>query len=362
MSKKVILSVTNDLTIDNRLHKVCSTLHNAGFDVLLVGRQRPTSLILQQRDYKTHRISMLFDKGKLFYLEYNFKLFWFLLFQKCDILTANDHDVLLPNFLVSKFRSKKLVFDCHEYFTELPELVERPFTRSIWVLLEKSIFPFLKEFSTVNQTIATIYSEKYCKKVVVIPNVPRRNKQIANLSTFDSRILLYQGNVHPARGIELMIEALVFLEDVTLWIVGNGDIFEKIKALAGELNVLHKIKFFGQIPLEELSVLTTQASIGLSLEESFGLNSTYSLPNKFLDYLQAGLPVIVSDLPELTAITEKNEVGIVLKERNAKQLAKEISFLLNDNEKYSTFKANTINIANQLCWENYEKLLLEMYK
>ena len=361
MSKRVILSVTNDLTIDNRLHKVCTTLHNAGYDVLLVGRKRPNSLPLKTRSYQTHRISMIFDRGKLFYIEYNFKLFWYLMFKKVDTLTANDHDVLFPNFMVSKLRFKKLVFDCHEYFTELPELVARPFTRSIWVMLERVIFPFLKTFSTVNQTIADIYSKTYNKNVVVIPNVPIKRGDINREEISKDRILLYQGNVHPARGMELIVESLQHLGNVILWVIGGGDILNDIKSLAKKLKVEKKIKFFGQVPLEEVGDLTSQATIGLSMEEAFGLNSTYSLPNKFLDYIQAGLPVIMSDIPELKKITEQYDIGIVLKDRSARQLASEVDKLLNDSILYSKYRMNTELASKELCWENYEDKLLNMY-
>ncbi len=359
--RKVILSVTNDLTIDNRLHKVCTTLHNAGFDVLLVGRNRKSSVKLEKRAYRTHRIAMIFDRGKFFYMEYNFKLFWYLLFKKVDILTANDHDVLLPNFMVSKFRFKKLVFDCHEYFTELPELVNRPFTRGMWVMLEKSIFPFLKTFSTVNDTIARIYSEQYGKEVVSIPNVPRIRNDVDRSKLSEERIIIYQGNVHPARGIDLIVESLQYVDDVVFWIVGGGDILDDVKKQVTKLKVENKVKFFGAIPLEKLPEITIQASIGISMEEAFGLNSTYSLPNKFLDYIQAGLPVIVADIPELKRITEQFEVGVVLKERTAEALAKVISDLLNDKERQQLYRNNTLEASNYLCWENYEELLLKFY-
>jgi len=362
LGKRVVLSVTNDLTIDNRLHKVCTTLHNNGYEVKLVGRNRPSSVSLKPRAYKTHRISMMFDRGKLFYIEYNFKLFWYLLFQKCDILTANDHDVLFPNFLVSKLRFKKLVFDCHEYFTELPELVERPATRAVWVALEKSVFPFLKEFSTVNKTIANIYSKTYKKVVKVIPNVPRRRNDVDRSIPSADRILIYQGNVHPARGVELMVEALQYLDDVKFWIVGGGDIIGDIKDLAQKFKVEDKVVFHGFVPLQDLPNITTKATIGLSLEEAFGLNSTYSLPNKFLDYIQAGLPVVVSDIPELKRITEQHEIGVVLYERTPKKLANVINSILDDPNKYQQYRNNTQHAADDLCWENYEEELLGMYK
>ena len=100
-SKKIIVSVTNDLSMDQRVEKVCATLFKNGFEVTLVGRKFKNSYSLN-REYKTKRFSLLFNNGFLFYAEFNIRLFFYLLFSKKDILLANDLDTLLPNYLTSK--------------------------------------------------------------------------------------------------------------------------------------------------------------------------------------------------------------------------------------------------------------------
>ena len=141
--QKIIISVTNDLTTDQRVHKVCISLQKMGFEILLVGRKLQNSLPLD-RNYQTHRIQLLFNKGFLFYAEYNLRLFFYLLFKKKEIVLANDLDTLLPNYLVSKLQKKKLVYDSHELFTEVPELINRPKTQKIWLKIEQKILPKLK--------------------------------------------------------------------------------------------------------------------------------------------------------------------------------------------------------------------------
>ena len=106
--KRVVLSVTNDLFTDPRVDKVAHSLERMGCAVLLVGRRYADSPALPQRSYSTHRMRLLFRKGPAFYAEYQFRLFLFLLFVRCDILVANDLDTLLPNVLVARLRRRPL--------------------------------------------------------------------------------------------------------------------------------------------------------------------------------------------------------------------------------------------------------------
>lgn len=171
-SKKIYVSVTNDLVTDQRVNKVCFSLHQAGYRVKLIGRLKKNSPSLQQRAYSTKRLKLFFEKGPLFYLNYNVHLLIYLLFQRPDIFLSNDLDTLPANFLASRILSKPLVYDSHEYFTEVPELVNRKWVRKIWEKLEVWMLPKVDNAYTVSQSIADAYKKKYGIGMKLVRNFP----------------------------------------------------------------------------------------------------------------------------------------------------------------------------------------------
>lgn len=172
MARRIIFTVTNDLTHDQRMHKICTSLTEAGFEVKLVGRKLKSSKPLETKAFFQHRIYVFFTKGKLFYLEYNVRLFFYLLFAKAEIFGAVDLDTIVPCVLVGKLRKKKITYDAHEYFTEVPEVVDRPVIKKIWTWVEKVFVPQVDVCYTVSSSLAELYFSRYKKIFHVIRNCP----------------------------------------------------------------------------------------------------------------------------------------------------------------------------------------------
>ncbi|MEK6616280.1 MAG: glycosyltransferase [Bacteroidota bacterium] len=369
MKKKVILSVTNDLTSEQRVHKVCLFLEQMGFDVTLVGRERRKSLPLGMRSYKTKRLFLLFEKGPLFYAEYNLRLFFYLLFHRADILVANDLDTLLSNYLASKLKWSKLVHDSHEYFTGVPELKGRNFAKKTWKIIERKIFPKMKYVYTVNDSIAKLYKDEYGVEMKVVRNFPLLvgiKKQISKTKKElglpeDKKIILYQGSVNVDRGLLETVEAMHYVDNAVLLIVGDGDAMEEIQAKKQHLNLTEKIIFINRVPFEELWNYTSHADIGISLDKDTNLNYRFSLPNKIFDFVHAGVPVLVSNLVEIKKIIKKHELGEIIENHNAKHIAEKIKFMLSDEEKIKRWKENCKIAAKEFCWQNEEHILKEIY-
>jgi glycosyltransferase involved in cell wall biosynthesis len=366
--KKAIVSVINDLVTDQRVHKSCLALQKSGFEVLLVGREMTNSPKITSRPYVCRRMKLLFEKGPLFYAEFNIRLFFFLLWKKTDLYLSNDLDTLLPGFLISKLKRKPLIFDSHEYFTGTPELADRPFVRKTWKSIEAFIVPRLKEMITVNDSIAGLFYEEYGIKAKVVRNIPQRFQVKEKLHRNDlgmpenKKILVLQGSgINVQRGAEELIKAVALLPEVHLVVIGGGDVIKQLHQLVKTLDIDESVQFLPRIPYLEMMNYTRNADLGLTLDKDTNINYRFSLPNKLFDYIQAGIPVLASPLPEIKKIIEAFDIGSFIVNHEPENIAEAIKNALSDRETYERWKLNTKKAAQALNWETEEKTLLNIY-
>jgi glycosyltransferase involved in cell wall biosynthesis len=335
-------------------------LVNAGYEVCFVGRNKKHSLPLQNEIFEQKRLNCYFEKGKLFYVEYNLKLFFYLLFAPCDILLAVDYDTLLPNTLIAKRRSKKLVFDAHEYFTEVPELSGRKAIQYIWNVLGNWAIPKVDLAYTVGPKLAEIFTQQHHKTFHSILNVPPLN----NIASFGSNqsekpIILYQGALNVGRGIEALIKAMKEINGV-LWLAGEGDLSATLRNLAKEESLEEKVKFLGFVQPKDLPALTHQAYVCCNLLLPQGKSYYYSLANKFFDYMHAAKPQICANFPEYTHINKHHEVA-VLCQANESEIALALNKLLSDKALYEKLSNNCLKAAQVYNLQHEKQKLLNLY-
>lgn len=363
--KKVIVSVTNDLATDNRVNRTCLLLLELGYDVTLVGRLRKNSLPIGERPFKTRRLRLLFNKGPLFYAEFNFRLFFFLIFRKVDLLFSNDLDTLFANYLAKKLKTKtKLIYDTHELFTEVPELKNRKCTRNIWLMIEKHIFPKLQYIVTVNQSIADIYFKKYKNSITIVRNTPekqivitRETKSSLGLPN-DKFLLIIQGaGLNVERGVEEAILAMNMIENTILLIIGSGDIIPKAKELVKHEKLEKKVRFYNQRPYLDMMKFTRISDLGLALDKPDCGNYKFSLPNKVFDYIQAGTPILSSSVIEVKKLIDRYDIGCSISKVDPNEIAKKVNFFLRNPQIINQYKLNCLRAAEIENWQN-EKLIL----
>lgn len=356
--KRIIFTVTNDLVFDQRMQRICSTLADVGYSVTLVGRKHDDSPPLSKNNFEQKRLKCLNKKGKGFYAEFNIRLFLYLLFKKCNCICAIDLDTILPCYYISKIRKIRRVYDAHEYFSQLDEVVSRPKIYRFWKKLESKMLPLFKNGYTVCESLAAEFKKQYGVTYEVIRNMPLYrdiNKQKVN-----DRVVLYQGAVNKGRGLDKLVMAMKDI-DAVLWVAGNGNFMEEIKRVVEKEKLTGKIIFWGMLNPTELRSKTAQAYIAINPFEKKGLNQYLSLSNKFFDYIHAGIPQVTMNYPEYKRVNDKYNIAVLIDDITPSQISGAINKLFADQNLYDRLSDNCKIASKELNWENEKPKLLNFY-
>ncbi|MFL9834056.1 glycosyltransferase family 4 protein [Chryseobacterium terrae] len=359
--KKIITSAFSNLYTDQRIEKVCQTLHKNDYEIELIGNnwggEEP-----MMRPYSFSRIPIVSKTLKTAYFEFNWKLYWELYGKvkenKNVILHANDLDALLPNYLISKKYKVPLVFDSHEIFSEMPA-VQGKMSQKLWRYLQNKIVPNLKFMITASGSYAKWFQNKYGIDPIVVQNAPRKIDFSTEIHENKPKVILYQGAINPFRGIDKAIFAMHHLENVIFKIAGDGPKKREYEDLVLRENLQDKIQFLGKLLPEDLRKITLKADVGMSIEENGGESYEFSLPNKVLDCIQARVPLILSPLPEMLNIKNQFDVGEIIKNHQPENIAAAIHLILNKGRK--NYQPELQKASEILCWENEEVKLLDVF-
>ncbi len=358
MSKKIFISAFSSLTTDQRIEKVCRTLHENGYEVHLIGNDWGGNEILE-RSYSYSRITIHSKSLKTAYIEFNAKLYKFLKrnVDRDSVMWANDLDALFPSYRISKKWRIPLIYDSHEIFTELPS-VEGRFTQKIWRFLEQKLMPNIKFMMTESQSYADWFQKKYGVEAVVVGNLPRRIYTTPQFPENLPKKIIYQGAINQSRGLKQMILAMHYLEDSVFHIAGAGPLKNELEGFVQSEKLETKVRFIGKLLPENLREFTKTADVGISLEENNGVSYLYSLPNKVGDYIQSRVPLVMINFPEMMRIKEKFDVGEVVENHDPQGIANAIKRVLAKGR--VSYENELSKAAAVYCWENEEKKILSL--
>ena len=360
--KKIICTVTNDLNYDQRMQRICTSLQQNGYNVTLVGVQRKKTLPLFPQQFNQKRISIFFETGFLFYAEYNLKLFFYLLFTRTNAICAIDLDTIIPCYFISVLKQKIRVYDAHEIFTEMKEVLENKKTLWFWTTVEKLCVPRFNNGYTVNKFMQDEFYKRYKKRYEIVRNIPVKESQKVNQSESQSTnsFIIYQGAVNEGRAFEQLIPAMK-LVNVELKIYGKGNFYEQTKQLIAENKVENKVKLMGAFLPNELNKITPTALFGITIFDAEGMNQYYSLANRFFDYTMAGIPQICVNYPEYKTINDEYNIALLIDNIKPQTIAVAINELLVNKELYDKLKGNCLVAREQLNWQNEEKKLIKFW-
>lgn len=355
----IYFTVTTELTYDQRMIRICSSLQAAGYKVVLIGRKVKDCPPLSPQPYVQKRLNCFFKKGKLFYGEYNIRLFFYLLFKKMDCICAIDLDSILPCYFISNLKKIKRVYDAHELFCEMKEIATRPFIYKAWKKIERFTVPKFKYGYTVNEPIRAEFEKMYgvqyevIRNIALLRDIPETEKK--------EKFILYQGAVNEGRSFETLIPAMKQVQ-APLIICGDGNFMEQAKELVQQHGLENKVIFKGKVTPDELRSITRQAYVGITLFDDAGLSNYYSLANRFFDYMHAGIPQLCVDYPVYNEINNRFKIAELTSDLSENKLALLLNNLLANEVYYKELQANCLKARQHLNWQEEEKKLLQFYK
>lgn len=286
-----------------------------------------------------------------------------------DIYHAHDLDTLIPSALIASQKGGKLVYDSHELYTESVHVAHRWFTKLLWRSIELLFIAKADEVITVCDGIANELKERYQleNKIHVVRNFS--DPPILNVSStptaFDAfaqnhpHLLLYQGYIHRGRGLDHALEALVGMPRWGLVICGEGNYRSSLEKMASELHVEDQILFLGQLDHDHLFEVSKRCDLGLCMIEPVSLSYYYALPNKLVEYVQAGIPVVGSDLPEIRRLVDQFGLGFIVSGDQSLQDIMHTVDLIKSNVE---LKNSITKAAQSLNWSSEKHKLLEVYQ
>jgi glycosyltransferase involved in cell wall biosynthesis len=366
---KVAYFILNSFDIDSRARLEVETIGQMGHQVdiiVTVGAETEEYL-----GFPIHRISQpTWPSRKIRFIRYNLKAAMIGRSLKADIYHAVDVDTLAAAFWAARKTGGKVIYEARELYTELEPLRGHNLVRSFWGSLERRLIGRAARVVTINDSIADELCRRYkIKKPDVIRNVAKSPKSIKPVDlrakygiTEDHKIIVYQGVLRRGQGLMYQLDILPYLNRVVMMFIGSGPIESGLKEKASSLNIDNKVIFAGMIPPDELLNYTASADAGFLLMEDIALNNRLALPQKLFQYLSAGIPQVVSPMPEISRFVEDEKTGVVVSINDPRKAADTIAeFIFNENV-YSAVKENCRISASKNNWENESKKWIDIYK
>ncbi len=374
-SSDVVFALTGNVRHNSRALKQLRLLSNLGLSVTVLSYGPPCdSDALCIPGTSLHILPRPQGSGPCFFWHVHRQFAYESARLPARIYHASDLYTLPAMQRGAKYNRGQLVYDARELYTHLAATVHRPWVRITWRAVERRHISDAAAVFTVSDSIADHLACIYAvPRPIVLHNVPPRisvrpstSLRVMAKVPSDTAILLHQGNIQKDRGCRLLVDAMRSVHAAMLIFLGGGPLKPALQAYVKRENLTHCVRFLDPVPPDQLLSVTATADVGISLLENTCLNHRFALPNKLFEYLQAGLPVLTSDLPEMADIVRQFNVGRVVCPSDADALSATLQDMVNNIELRKIWAANTPRIFGTFSWKiaserfagAYRKLLL----
>ncbi len=355
----ILFISTSYAEYDRRMQRIIQTLIHAGYKVSWIARSKDFHVEIDQLNYIP--ISTRAKSGFMFYAQFNIKAQKLALQSDAGIISAVDLDTIMAGSWALR-EGRRLVFDSHEYFTEVPELKGRNLVKNYWGRLGRKYIPRARKAYTVNHSLARILEQLYRRKFEVVRNVPFAEVKTKANSYSAKKTISYVGVLNIGRGLHQILDAMVELSpEYHLQLIGDGDITQHLKARVQELKLEDRVHFLGYVAPEKINALLAASWCGINLLDSTSLNYYYSLANKYFDYIHAGCPQICMSFPEYKFLNTQYETAVLVDNLEPQSIQRAIEKLGRTNT-YKAIQEECEKAREEYTWEKEEEQLLSIYK
>lgn len=287
---------------------------------------------------------------------------------RADLYWANDVTTLRAARAAARATGGRSVYDAHELIWDAPTVA--PLQQRLWGLVERVNIGKVDRVFTVCEPIARVLATRYrIDPPTVILNCPRladtagtpppEASPLNALRRPGERLVLFHGSLSPWRGLEQLVQAVALLpEEYRLVIMGYGPFLETLRGLAAQQGPSARITFVDPVPPGDLPAWLAGADMGTIPYQRHGLNHEYSTPNKLFEYMHAGVPVVVNDLPEIRRIVSEVGFGVVCDCSDPPAIAKAIQDVVSDPARYRAMRDRARAAASAYSWEPQEQTIL----
>lgn len=335
-------------------------------------RRRSTGRALLNRRLKISRATVRWAKDRLrpWHRVSRFFAFWRESAERAielapDLVVSSDLPGLVGAGRVARRLGLPHLHDCHELYLESTSF--RATERRILAPMERRYLRRADSVVAVNTSIADEYGRRYGRQPLVVRNCASRlpaDLHVTDLRLMaglplDAQVVLYQGGFAAGRGLEVCVAAVPGLPaGAHLVLLGFGPMRDELVSLAELAGVAHRVHVVDAVPPEELLACTASATVGLMPYQPVSRNNMLALPNKIFEYTTAGVPVVVSDLPELRRIAVDAGCGQVYDSFDPLMLAAALREVL-DPTRYPAYREAARRFGETNVWETEREILVE---
>ncbi|MBN1433558.1 glycosyltransferase family 4 protein [Candidatus Fermentibacterales bacterium] len=418
MARSVCLVVKNQLWNDARVKKEARSLLSAGYEVTIVAKPEPDEqeeqiwegvrVIRVPRDSRLRRrmrtqvlstersagasslLARLISAIRRFpprlwlarkkgLLLFDLRMLRAALRCRADVYHANDLDTLPICRIASVIRRARLVYASHELWLESVRYLRgTSWIGRLWYRsMESLLCPAADLVIAVTRSRGDHMISRYPRMkapLIIVENRPDPIETLPEPADLEAlagvppsaTVVLYQGIMAPERGLEQLVEAARIVrehnDDARFVLVGHSVLGDRLELLAKQMGVSDRISFLDPVPSERLMEVTVAADIGLVLFQNTCLNHYYSLPNKLYEYMMCGLPVIASELPEISSVLSEAGCGVTVDASSPRSIADGILCLCDDPDRRREMgRRGRASALSEHNWSTQRARLLEAY-